>query len=76
MPASQARVPWGERFAESYEQALNWADGARSVMEIAALTLPLATPVEEQEWLRCFMRYCRLIEKYGYLELVARSEVS
>ncbi|MHB1354683.1 MAG: zinc-binding metallopeptidase family protein [Anaerolineae bacterium] len=76
IPASQARVPWGERIAESHEQALNWADGVRTVSEIAALAQPLATPAEEEEWLRRFMRYCRLMAKYGYLELIARNGAS
>ena len=69
MPASQARVPWAERIAESYEQALNWADGVRTLAEIAALTQPLATPREEEEWLARFIRYCKLMARYGYLAM-------
>jgi hypothetical protein len=69
MPASQARVPWAERIAESYEQALNWADGVRTIADIAALTIPLATPAEEEAWLARFIRYCRPMAKYGYLKI-------
>jgi hypothetical protein len=72
MPDSQARIPREERIAETYEQALNWADGTRSLAEIAALTQPLATPAEEEEWLARFIRYCLLMAKYGYLEMEER----
>ncbi|MHB9032003.1 MAG: hypothetical protein ACYC6L_03035, partial [Anaerolineae bacterium] len=69
MPVCQVRVPRDERLAENYEQALNWADGRRSLGQIAALTIPAASPDEERAWLVRFARYCRVMAKYGYLEI-------
>ncbi len=72
MPFSQARIPKTERITENYEQALNWADGTRTLEEIAALAQPLASPEEDEVWLQRFARYCRVMACYGYLKFVER----
>jgi len=69
MPFSQARIPVAERVAGSYEQALNWADGRRNMLEIAQLVgWETDAPVDDK-WLEQFIAYCRLMEKHGYIRL-------
>lgn len=68
MPFCLARIPRAERVYANYEQALNWADGTRTLGEIAALTVPMANEAEEESWLHAFGAYCELLARYGYLE--------
>lgn len=69
MPFSQARIPVAERIAGTHEQALNWADGRRNMLEIAQRVGWEAGALVGDEWLEQFMAYCRVMEKYGYIRL-------
>lgn len=73
MPFSQARIPLAERMSASYEQALNWADGQRSLLEIAERVRWETGTAKDDAWLGQFMAYCRLMEKYGYLDIAQRA---
>ena len=69
MPFSQARIPLDERMPGGFEQALNWADGARNLWEIAQCVQCETGVATQDAWLERFIRYCRLMERYGYLEI-------
>ncbi|MBC7236026.1 MAG: hypothetical protein H5T69_09300 [Chloroflexi bacterium] len=73
MPFSQARIPLSERVSAQYEQALNWVDGHRDLLEIAELVACETEKAPDGEWLAQFVDYCRLMARYGYLGLIERS---
>ncbi|MEW6750874.1 MAG: hypothetical protein AB1505_07835 [Candidatus Latescibacterota bacterium] len=69
MPFSQARIPVSERLEGYYEQALNWADGTRNLLEIAAQVECETGRRTDDAWLARFIQYVRLMAQYGYLAL-------
>ncbi len=74
MPFSQARIPLAERMSGGYEQALNWVDGDRDLLEVAGrYGWEVGKPADDA-WLARFTDYVRLMARYGYLTLEERSK--
>jgi hypothetical protein len=73
MPFSQPRIPMAERMPGNYEQALNWVDGYRDLLEVAdRYGWEVGKPVDDA-WLARFTDYVRLMARYGYFALEQRS---
>ena len=70
---SQARIPLPERMGGDYERALSWADGTRDLWELAERVQWDGGGSTEDDWLEPFIRYCELLARYGYIELVERA---
>jgi hypothetical protein len=69
MPFSQARIPLEEQITGNHEQALNWMDGQRDLLEIARrVAWETDTPVDDAA-LERLLAYCARMAQYGYLAL-------
>jgi len=74
MPFSQARIPLAERMSGGYEEALNWIDGQRDLLDVAERHAWERDKPLDDAWLARLIDYVRLMARYGYLTLEERGE--